>query len=276
MDDIQDIFISHASSDKQDYIQPLANALTTYGVSFWLDNIEIGWGDNFVLKINEGLRSSRFALLCLSKNFLSRPWTESEMSSVLAIQNSDGRKRALPLILNSKQEIFQTYPLLSALNYREYDLGVDVLARELSETIRKSNLAENLPDSSDNLLEVIIESVHTGQLCNLRVSPKVSIKWLVTKAQNGVGVKEEVDVGAFKPFRIRWVLVDVEAEDEWNLLSRWEQQELYAVVKTDDGVMFSFKERDRIEDFKLRHKTVFHLYAVEDGNYDRVCYQLVS
>jgi hypothetical protein len=44
MDNTQDIFISHASLDKQNYILPLESALTTYGVSFWLDNIEIGWG----------------------------------------------------------------------------------------------------------------------------------------------------------------------------------------------------------------------------------------
>jgi hypothetical protein len=97
-------------------------------------------GDNFVLKINQGLSSSRFVLLCLSRNFLNRRWTETEMSSVLAIQNNDGKRRALPLILDSKEEVLQTYPILSALTYREYSIGIDAIARELAAITKKSIL----------------------------------------------------------------------------------------------------------------------------------------
>ena len=35
-----------------------------------------------VAKINEGLRNSRFALVCLSANFLQRRWPEAEMAAV--------------------------------------------------------------------------------------------------------------------------------------------------------------------------------------------------
>ena len=267
MENTQDLFISHASADKQDYILPLANALTTHGVSFWLDNLEIEWGDNFVLKINQGLRSSRYALLCLSKNFLLRPWPENEMSSVLAIQNGDGKKRALPLILNSKEEILRAYPLLSALACREYDSGVDSLARELATISRGS-------ESPSDLLEVIIESVHTGQLCNLKISPQVSVKWLITKAQAGLNLKEEAQTGAFTAFRVRWVLVDVRAEKEWNQMPRYVKQDLYAVVRTDGGLKQSRSEYDRVEELKLCHKMVFHLYAIEDIDFDppAACY----
>ncbi len=260
MENTQDLFVSHASSDKQDYVLPLANALTTQGVSFWLDNVEIGWGDNFVLKINEGLRSSRYVLLCLSKNFLLRPWPENEMSSILAIQNSTGKKRALPLILNSKEEILRTYPILSALTYREYDSGIDTLAQELAVITREST-------TSDGLLEVIIESVHTGQLCNLKISPQVSVKWLINKAQAGLGLKEEAHTGAFESFRVRWVLVDVQAEYYWDEMPRYEKQGLYAIVKTDEGIKYSFSEYDRVEELRLDHKMVFHLYAIEDIDY---------
>jgi TIR domain len=64
----QDLFISHATADKERYVLPLTDVLTNRGVTFWLDTFEIGWGDNFVIKINEGLRKSRFMLLCLSNN----------------------------------------------------------------------------------------------------------------------------------------------------------------------------------------------------------------
>ena len=68
----QDLFISHASEDKPQYVYPLTKALSAHQVTFWLDEAEIRWGDSLVGKINEGLRETRFALLCLSHNFLKR------------------------------------------------------------------------------------------------------------------------------------------------------------------------------------------------------------
>ena len=119
-----DIFISHASADRPQYIYPLTDALVARDITFWLDEIEIGWGDNLVGKINEGLRAAKFALVCLSQNFLRRPWPEAEISSMLALQTSSGVKRVLPLILNSKDEVIQQYPLLAPLIYREFSDGV--------------------------------------------------------------------------------------------------------------------------------------------------------
>jgi hypothetical protein len=114
----QDVFLSHASKDKQGYVEPLASALKQREVTFWLDSAEIGWGDNVTTKINEGLRNSRYAVVCLSANFLDRPWPENELSAVLALQNTDGRKRVLPLILNSKEQVLQHYPLIAGLAFR--------------------------------------------------------------------------------------------------------------------------------------------------------------
>jgi len=137
METVQDLFISHANADKAQYVFPLAQALKARKVTFWLDSSEIKWGDNFVMKINKGLRESRFGLLCLSKNFFGRPWTETELSSILAIQNSTGTKRVLPLILNAKDEIFERYPLLTAYSYRDFNSGPDVLARRVSTAGKK-------------------------------------------------------------------------------------------------------------------------------------------
>jgi len=102
----QDLFLSHASADKEEYVFPLTESLSARDITYWLDDAEISWGDSVVGKINEGLRDSQFALLCLSENFLLRPWPEAEMSAVLSIQNTKGIKSVLPLILNSKDIIF--------------------------------------------------------------------------------------------------------------------------------------------------------------------------
>ncbi|MDQ1591619.1 MAG: hypothetical protein QOG71_2246 [Pyrinomonadaceae bacterium] len=262
METTQDLFISHASSDKEQYVLPLAHALTTHGVSFWLDSYEIGWGDNVVMKINEGLRTSRYALICLSENFMRRRWPESEMSGIVAIQNNTGQKRVLPLILNSKDEVLASYPILSALAYREFSVGVETLAAELASLVKKEDRAEGL-------LQVVIESVHTEQLCNLKVSPRVSVAWLARKAQAGVGVKDAANIGAFEQLRIKWVLIDASAMAEWDALSHTEKLRSYAVVKSKDGVKFSYSNSDRLEELGVYDGIVFNLAGFPDLRFDR-------
>lgn len=108
-----DVFISHAGHDKDKYILPLVEALELRGISFWLDERNLMIGDSLSNGINEGLRRSRYVLLCLSEAFLGRPWPESELGAALAIQNRLGQKRVLPVILNAEDKVLERYPLLA-------------------------------------------------------------------------------------------------------------------------------------------------------------------
>lgn len=258
----QDLFISYASADKAKYVQPLAEALCKREVTFWLDTIEMSWGDNLALKINDGLRRCHFVILCLSKNFICRPWPETEMSAALTMQNSDGAKKVLPLILDSKDEVLRRYPLIAALIYREFSEGPEKLANELASLVTKRQ-------PTDDQLHLIIESVHTGKLSNLVVSPRVSIMWLIEQAKLGAGLKDSLDTGGFMPFRIRWVLIDANAESEWKAMDRYDKQNILAMVKNKDGKLrISYSERDRLEGMSVDDNTVFHLYALEDWSFE--------
>lgn len=257
----QDVFISHASADKIQYVYPLTEALSVQKVTFWLDDAEIRWGDNVVTKINDGLRTSRFALVCLSENFLRRAWPETEMAAVLSIQNSDGAKRVLPLILNSKDSVLRQYPLIAALAYREFNQGADKLASEIASMVSGRPFA-------DDEIALTVEGVHTGKLCRLRVPRRASVQWLIKTAQVGMEAQEAFKVGPFSEFRVRWVLVDVAAEYEWLGMPRNQQREIYALVKTDEGFRVARSDRDRIGQLGVRDGTVFHLYAIEDERYE--------
>ncbi len=123
-----DIFISHAHGDREQYIVPLARAMEQSGITFWLDTVETGWGEDFVGGINRGLASARFMLFCLSRNFMGRRWPEAELWATLAAQARDGQRRVLPLILNSKEEVFARYPLLGSTTHLEFNQGIDVIA----------------------------------------------------------------------------------------------------------------------------------------------------
>jgi hypothetical protein len=209
----QDVFLSHASRDKATYVDPLTNALRQRKVTFWLDSIEISWGDNLVNKINAGLRNTRYALVCLSAHFLDRPWPEAELSAALSLQNSNGQKRVLPLILNCRERVLQQYPLIGGMTFREFDVGPEALADELANLLRPNRRRQ-----SDSM-RVTLESVHTGLQSYLNVTPKTSVRWLRSIATKNLGLRDEADAGAFETLRVRWVLVDTKAVAHWDKMA---------------------------------------------------------
>ena len=54
--DYRDLFISHASEDKESFVRPLASALVAEDVRVWFDEFELQIGDSLRQKIDEGLR----------------------------------------------------------------------------------------------------------------------------------------------------------------------------------------------------------------------------
>ena len=56
----RDVFISHASEDKESIARPLAEALILAGFLVWFDEYELRIGDSLRGKIDEGLASARY------------------------------------------------------------------------------------------------------------------------------------------------------------------------------------------------------------------------
>lgn len=78
-----DIFLSHASEDKDDVARPLAILLQERGLRVWFDEFEFRIGDNIVEKLNKGINASRFGTVVLSKAFidLAKHWTKHELNT---------------------------------------------------------------------------------------------------------------------------------------------------------------------------------------------------
>jgi len=112
----RDIFICHASEDKPGVIRPLTQALDKEGISYWLDEAEITWGDSITKKVNEGLSMSRFTIVVLSQIFLSKNWPQRELNAVLNMEASSGEVKILPLVVGdgeTRQKILKRFPLLN-------------------------------------------------------------------------------------------------------------------------------------------------------------------
>jgi len=100
-----DVFISHASEDKNDVVRPLATALQGAGLSVWYDEFELRIGDSLRRKIDKGLASSRFGVVVLSQAFFGRGWPEYELDG-LVTRAVSGDQILLPIWHNvSKREV---------------------------------------------------------------------------------------------------------------------------------------------------------------------------
>ena len=65
-----DVFICHASEDKEDFVRPFAERLRQQHIHVWYDEFSLNIGDSLTQKIDEGLAKSRFGIVVLSPNFL--------------------------------------------------------------------------------------------------------------------------------------------------------------------------------------------------------------
>lgn len=92
-----DVFISHASEDKDAIARPLYNSLSANGVSVWFDEVALELGDSLRRKIDEGLARCRFGIVILSPNFLEKEWPQRELDSLVARETASGEKAILPI-----------------------------------------------------------------------------------------------------------------------------------------------------------------------------------
>ncbi len=91
-----DVFICHASEDKNDVARPLASKLMEQGLRVWFDELSLSIGDVLSRSIDKGLARSRFGVVVLSRSFFDKHWPERELSGLTA-RERDGKKVILPV-----------------------------------------------------------------------------------------------------------------------------------------------------------------------------------
>lgn len=78
-----DVFISHASEDKDSIVRSLAGALTDSGLKVWYDEFTLRIGDSLRQKTDRGLANSRVGLVVLSPSFIAKGWTNYELDGIV-------------------------------------------------------------------------------------------------------------------------------------------------------------------------------------------------
>lgn len=121
----RDVFLCHAREDKARVVRELACALERDGITYWLDEAEIKWGDSVTQKVNEGLARSRFVIVVLSESFLAKrkTWPRRELNAALNIEATSGDVKVLPLLVGDSvvDEIQKQLPLLNDKLYETWE-----------------------------------------------------------------------------------------------------------------------------------------------------------
>ncbi len=132
-----DVFISHASEDKDEVVRPLALALQKAGLNVWYDEFELRMGDSLRRKIDKGLANSKFGVVVLSQAFFGRGWPEYELDG-LVTRSISGDQILLPIWHNvSKREVIGYSPSLAdRLARSTASHTVEEIASEIVDVIR--------------------------------------------------------------------------------------------------------------------------------------------
>lgn len=132
-----DVFISHASEDKEEIVRLLAEELVGLGVRVWYDEFSLKWGDSLRRSIDKGLANSRFGVVVISSAFIAKQWPQYEVDGLVAREMAEGGKVILPIWHKvTKSEVLKYSPTLAdklALNTSIDE--VSTIAKQLKEMI---------------------------------------------------------------------------------------------------------------------------------------------
>lgn len=117
--DLYNVFVSHASDDKIEYVDDLVNEIKKLGITVFYDVDVISWGDDLKERIDSGLNTCSLAVIVISPSYFGREWTEYEIQTLLQRQNEENDKLILPILHRiSKTEFVEHYPSLRNIVFR--------------------------------------------------------------------------------------------------------------------------------------------------------------
>jgi hypothetical protein len=158
-----DVFISHASEDKEVFVRPLAEALAARGVKVWYDEFNLKVGDSLRRSIDRGLADSRYGIVVLSTAFFSKNWPQYELDGLVTKEVNGGEKVVLPIWHEvSKDKVMQYSPSLAdklALNTGLLTLAE--IVEQLVDVILRADAKADLTVADD--APVLDEETHDAE-----------------------------------------------------------------------------------------------------------------
>lgn len=134
-----DVFICHASEDKEAIVRPLAHALRDESLTVWYDEFELRVGSSLRRNIDSGLANSRFGVVVLSEAFFRKGWTNYELDGLVTRDIASGGGQIILPIWHrvTKDEVMGYSPSLAdKVALRTSDSTVQEMAEEIAAVTR--------------------------------------------------------------------------------------------------------------------------------------------
>ncbi|MCG7979580.1 MAG: toll/interleukin-1 receptor domain-containing protein [Candidatus Thiodiazotropha endolucinida] len=133
---MHDVFICHASEDKDEVARPLAERLKAAGQDVWYDEFSLKLGDSLLGSIQKGLANSKYGVVILSPQFFTKKWALDELSGLHA-KEIVGNKTILPIWHNiTHSEIAAHAPILADRVAVPTSQGLDIVLEEILNAIQ--------------------------------------------------------------------------------------------------------------------------------------------
>ncbi len=134
---LYDLFICHASEDKESFVRPLADALRKENIEVWYDEFSLKLGDSIRRSLDKGLKQSRFGIVILSKNFFEKRWPQYELDGLAEREMKGDDKVILPIWHGvTHDDVMQYSPSLAGRKAVSSSEGTDKVIDEILAVIR--------------------------------------------------------------------------------------------------------------------------------------------
>ncbi|WP_415882612.1 toll/interleukin-1 receptor domain-containing protein [Neptuniibacter sp. QD34_54] len=141
----RDVFICHASEDKETLVKPLVELLRKNEISPWIDEDELEVGDFLNDSIHKALSSAKFGLVVFSSAFLEKSWANKELELIRQRERQEKEVILLPVIDDiSEGVVLSHYPFLRDRRFLKLSES-NVLIKQLkSKLVGRDSLAFGL------------------------------------------------------------------------------------------------------------------------------------
>lgn len=173
------VFVSHASEDKDSFARPFARRLAEMGLSVWFDEFVLKPGDSLRRSLDKGLGSSEFVVAVLSKHFFKKQWTQRELDAVFSRETLD-KNIIIPIWYNTTADDVQAFsPMLA-----------DRLAITTTDPVK----------AADQVCKTLLPDFPIGELSGPCMESKISIAFhLLRDSANPIIHRIESDVSGLIP-----------------------------------------------------------------------------
>ncbi len=130
----KDIFISYSSMDSS-LVLDFVNNLERSGISYFLDKIDIGWGQEIIERVSDGIERSRYVVLFVSEKSIESNWVKKEVHLAMQKEIESGSNVILPILGCGPEAYFERFPFMKTKKYLEIKDG-ESMVQELVNVLR--------------------------------------------------------------------------------------------------------------------------------------------